>query len=61
MIDDCLRKIQSIKGLVADGAPASLRKAIEGLNQLHEMIIKDQVTISFDDHCSVDLEFDEDW
>jgi len=61
LIDDHLRRIQAIKGLVADGTGGSLRKAIEGLNQLHEMIIKDQVTISFDDHCSVDSEFDNDW
>jgi len=58
MIDDCISKIQAIKGLVVEGTQDSLNKAIEGLDQLHEMIIRDQVTISFDDSCSVDSEFD---
>ena len=61
MIDDCISKIQAIKGLVADGAPASLRRAIDALDHLQEMILRDQSTISFDNSCSVDQEFDEEY
>ena len=56
-MEDYLDKIQPIRGLVVEGTPDSLNKAIDGLDQLREVIIRDQVTISFDDSCSVVSDF----
>jgi len=61
VIDDCIRRIQAIKGLVADGTADSLHRAIEGLDLIHAMIVKDLSTISYEDSYSVDSEFDEQW
>ena len=59
---DTLDKIQSIRGLVVEGTPDSLLKAIDGLDQLRQMILRDQVTVSLDvEASSVDPEFDQVW
>ena len=60
-MEDCLDKIQSISGLVVEGTPDSLNKAIDGLDQLRQMILRDQLPIAFDDSCSVDPAFDREW
>jgi hypothetical protein len=61
MIDDCLRKLQAIKGLAADSTADSLNKAIESIDELREMLIQNQFTAALDETCSVDPEFDREW
>jgi len=61
MIDDCISKIQAIKGLVVEGTSDSLNKAIDAIDELRETVIQNQFTAALDETCSVDPEFDREW